>query len=93
MNKVSIKTAAGNILVTHNAVIPKNSLRIPLKSDTTFRLYSFHKFFDGILGHKTLRENRAIIDYDRSIIYLNGEPFKLHFEGQTEDDEKIDLEN
>lgn len=82
---VSIKTAAGTILVTDNAVIPKGSLRIPLRYDTTFRLYSFHKFFDGILGHRTLRENKAIIDYDRAILYLNGEPFKLHFEGQTED--------
>ena len=46
-------------------------MQIPLVSDTTFGLYEFHDFFYGLLGHLTLRLNRATINYEEKTLKIN----------------------
>lgn len=50
-------------------------------------MYTFHKFFDGILGNQTLQENCSVIDYRKKEVSINGQKFRIYFEGDSEDDE------
>lgn len=59
---ISIRTASGQIQVTREALVPKDSIPIILKNDPIFRIFGFHPTFAGIFGSTLLRENNAIID-------------------------------
>lgn len=43
------------------------------------------------MGHNTLKENNAIINYNNNTLILNGKKFKINYEGQPETDELDNL--
>lgn len=44
-----------------------------------FQIFKFHHYFDGLIGHKMLKESQAVIDFNNSILYCNGVSNKIHY--------------
>ena len=89
----TIKSVSGYFNVTHQCTIPPNLLKINLKTDTTFGIYKFHTFFNGIIGHDTLEQNDSIIDYKNKEITLNGTKYPIYYENDDENKKELNPTN
>lgn len=88
-NPISIRTAAGHIRVTKEALVPKGSMHLILRQDPVFRIFEFHPTFAGIFGSTLLKENNASIDYERKTLVINNQEVPLYFEGDNEEEEDV----
>lgn len=89
LDPISIKTASGHLLVTKEALVPSDSMSITLKKDPIFRIYEFHPIFSGIFGSTLLRENNAVLDYEKKSLIINNQELPLYFEGDSENEKYI----
>ena len=80
----TIKSESGYFNVTHH---------INLKTDTTFGIYKFHTFFNGIIGHDTLEQNDSIIDYKNKEITINGTKYPIYYENDDENKKELNPTN
>lgn len=83
-NQIVIKTAAGDINIFDECAIPKDRFQISLQNDIKFKVHKFHNFFNGLIGHKTMRNNYVSIDYARKEITFNKNKYKIYYQGDIE---------